>query len=110
VLTGPAVMEPAYPSSEALWNALPPQIPLLPIKQWTIQNISPYAWDRAMIRTITLLQKEKIALPEVLQPSPQTRVPAPVAKAILLALKDMYGTEPAAILQTIRTAIPTNSF
>lgn len=103
-------MEPAYPSSEALWNTLPPQIPLLPIKQWTIQNISPYAWDRAMIRTITLLQKEKIALPEVLQPSPQTRVPASVAKAILLALKDMYGIEPAAILQTIRTAIPTNFF
>jgi hypothetical protein len=63
-----------------------------------------------MIRTITLLQKEKIALPEVLQPSPQTRVPASVAKAILLALKDMYGIEPAAILQTIRTAIPTNFF
>lgn len=103
-------MEPVYPSPEVLWNALPPQIPLLPIKQWTLQHISPYAWDRAMIRTITLLQKEKIALPEVLHPSPQTRVPASVAKAILLALRDMYGIEPAAILQAIRPAIPTNSF
>ncbi|RMF47211.1 MAG: hypothetical protein D6750_09325 [Bacteroidetes bacterium] len=87
--------------------AIPPitePIRLLPLREWTVRFISPYAWDRAIIRLLPLLREERIPLPEVLNPTPTTTLPPTLAKNLLLALQEMYGTiPPVAVLNGVQS-------
>jgi len=63
-----------------------------------VRFISPYAWDRAVIRILPLLREERIPLPEVLSPTPTTYLPPKLAQNLLLALQEMYGIVPPAVV------------
>ncbi|GIV25508.1 MAG: hypothetical protein KatS3mg026_1200 [Bacteroidia bacterium] len=80
-------------------------IRLAPLKEWTQRFISPYAWDRAVIRVLPLLREERIPLPEVLNPTPTTHLPPKLIQNLLLALQEMYGTvPPVAVLNGEKSA------
>ncbi|MCX7607088.1 MAG: hypothetical protein N2170_07490 [Bacteroidia bacterium] len=66
---------------------------LLPIKDWVIQHISPFAWDRAVIRLLFIHKDTKLPLPELLKPSPSTRVPLSLYESISDILQEMYGIQ-----------------
>lgn len=66
--------------------------PILPVKQWAISRISPYAWDRAILRSLPTLQKSGIPLSSLLAPQPDTRIPGRALQQILHALEETYGT------------------
>ncbi|MCX8112384.1 MAG: hypothetical protein N3E49_04200 [Bacteroidia bacterium] len=81
---------------------MPDQLyPLLPIKTWTSRHISPYAWDRAIIRSLPALQRIQAHLPSLLAPRSDTQVPGKAIEVILNSLKDMYGISinPEEVLQ-----------
>lgn len=71
-----------------------------PLKSWVVQQVSSYAWDRAVIRTLPLLQSRQLPIREMLSPSPLFQVPPEVVRTLLSALREMYGVEvPYQVLQ-----------
>ncbi|MEN3040632.1 MAG: hypothetical protein ABDH66_03715 [Bacteroidia bacterium] len=68
--------------------------PILPLKEWIIRNISPYAWDRTVIRSLPELSRMGIATTMVLAPKPDTELPLPVLQVLLSSLESMYGVKP----------------
>lgn len=68
--------------------------PLAPIKRWVGMHISPYAWDRAVIRSLSSLQQTGIPLPLILAPKPDTKVSGAALRILLNSLHEMYGMKP----------------
>ncbi|MEN2992613.1 MAG: hypothetical protein ABDH91_03565 [Bacteroidia bacterium] len=78
-------------SSQALLQV--EYVRLLPVKQWVQQTISPYAWDRAVIRSLSRARAMGFPLASLLNPAPQNVVPFSILQAILSSLREMYGIE-----------------
>lgn len=68
--------------------------PLLPLKHWATTHVSPYAWDRAVIRSLPFLQRTGIPLQQVLAPRPDTQIPGRAIHTLASALSEMYGIQP----------------
>ncbi|MCS7188189.1 MAG: hypothetical protein RMJ66_06660 [Bacteroidia bacterium] len=66
---------------------------LAPIKQWVISTLSPYAWDRVVIRSIRFIRDINIPLTSLLSPHPDTKVPREVVHRLSAILREMYGRE-----------------
>lgn len=68
--------------------------PLAPLKRWTGIHISPYAWDRAVIRSLSSLQRAGTPLPLILAPKPDTKISGATLRLLANALHEMYGVKP----------------
>ncbi|MDW8058347.1 MAG: hypothetical protein RMJ57_08725 [Bacteroidia bacterium] len=89
-----AAPEPPPQPTKSLQRELNPEnlYPILPVKQWALSRISPYAWDRAILRSLPTLQRSGIPLSSLLAPQPDTRIPGSALQQILHALEETYGT------------------
>ncbi|MCS7162791.1 MAG: hypothetical protein NZ958_05640 [Bacteroidia bacterium] len=66
---------------------------LLPIKEWVQQTVSPYAWDRVVIRSLSRVRAMGLSLGSLLNPLPHAVVPSSILQVILASLREMYGIE-----------------
>lgn len=64
---------------------------LLPFKQWVLTHISPYAWDRAVIRSLAALQAQNISLYELLAPQSNTTTNGASIEILAKSIEEMYG-------------------
>lgn len=84
------------PTSSTGDDGIAPQelYPLAPLKHWAGVHISPYAWDRAVIRSLSSLQQSGIPLPHILAPKPDTKVSGATLRILINTLHEMYGMKP----------------
>lgn len=66
-------------------------VPVAPIKEWLIHQISPFAWDRVIIRLLSTRQDIKLSLSELLKPTPSTQIPSHLYAALSQIIQEMYG-------------------
>ncbi|MCS6790539.1 MAG: hypothetical protein NZ580_06130 [Bacteroidia bacterium] len=81
---------PPSPSSELPSDT---SVPLSTLKEWVTQRISPFAWDRAIIRLLSTQQNLKLPLAEMLKPSPSTQVPSYLLIELSRIIQEMYGIQ-----------------
>ncbi|MCX7651512.1 MAG: hypothetical protein N2200_01400 [Bacteroidia bacterium] len=68
--------------------------PVLPLKEWIIRQVSPYAWDRTVIRSLPALGRMGISPTNIIAPKPDTQLSASTLQVILTSLEEMYGIRP----------------
>lgn len=77
---------------------LPVSFPLQLLKSWISQNVSFYAWDRIVLRSLPVLRQDRINLAEAMNPTPLTRASRDSLKALLQTLYELYQVAPPATL------------
>lgn len=68
-------------------------VPVMPLREWVIRHISPFAWDRAIIRLLSTHHNLTLSLSELLKPQPSTQVPAHLYTALSHIIHEMYGIQ-----------------
>ncbi|MCS7297568.1 MAG: hypothetical protein RMK19_04775 [Bacteroidia bacterium] len=83
---------PSSPSSSSIPSlSSTSYVPLLPLREWVIQHTSPFAWDRAIIRLLSVQRDPKLSLFELLKPSASTQISEDLYDSLSRIIREMYG-------------------